>query len=411
MSLNSKWETKYKWDICLMIPVILLPFIIYIHLLFSREKNFIQFFNFTYYHGFINNEIFIWSLLNFLIPLGLLTIMYLTVINRWKYFLIPLICLYIIGFLTTLNYFTSIQNGINSKMGILILFLAVFLLVFADKTLFKTYRRRFFSLPIKSFFDPGIKNHFDVISEKLSIIRKERNNYTTQQYLKNIYNIKLRLFYEIKKYGNVKAIKSQSKFNEFIIAIILIMAIIIWFIPYYVPNGLQYLNIGGYTIKSYGFNDVSLYIWFISRKLIVLIFLTVWYLTSPHWWKFAILSPIILYGYQFWEAAQDISYIDSQGNINVFPIIVLVIFILMSLSKMMKFRAHMFDYHDELIEEIEEVIGSLINDEVSMKEFYKKYEKIKGNILYANNSNKQYLKILMNFENEIDEQLNLKNNF
>ncbi len=83
------------------------------------------------------------------------------------------------------------------------------------------------------------------------------------------------------------------------------------------------MTVGGFTIEKNGFIDLRAFTWFILHKFIVILFSPIWFITSEHWWKYAILSPLIFFSYQFWEAFQDVSQLDAIGNIKVFPLVLL----------------------------------------------------------------------------------------
>jgi hypothetical protein len=90
------------------------------------------------------------------------------------------------------------------------------------------------------------------------------------------------------------------------------------------------------------------------------------------------LSPFIIYSFQFWEAFQDVQSLDSYGNIKVFPIIFLMILILISLSKLVKYRSYLKDCYEYLTLEIEDVLKKLSNKNLELSGRQLQYEKLKN---------------------------------
>ncbi|MEJ2585244.1 MAG: hypothetical protein P8Z38_09440, partial [Robiginitalea sp.] len=77
------------------------------------------------------------------------------------------------------------------------------------------------------------------------------------------------------------------------------------------------------------------------------------------WWRWAILSPIIFYSYQFWESFQPVETVDGSGNLNVFPLVFLTILGVFLLSKVIRRIFINLDYQAFLEEELERSIGEL----------------------------------------------------
>ena len=74
---NSSWRKKYVKDVIIAIVVVLLPFLIYTHLLFDPDAKFIDLLGYTFEHGYDGNSTFMWYLLVKVIPILLLVIWFL----------------------------------------------------------------------------------------------------------------------------------------------------------------------------------------------------------------------------------------------------------------------------------------------------------------------------------------------
>ena len=133
--------------------------------------------------------------------------------------------------------------------------------------------------------------------------------------------------------------------------------------------------------------------------------MTLWFLSSQQWWKYAILSPIILYSYQFWEAMQDINTLDAAGNIKAFPAIFCVVLLLIIISKGIKYRVQILIMYEQLTEEIENLFKN--TDFKANTVLYKNIKQIKihkAEIERETNAKEQLMKLII-LRDELVKQL------
>ncbi len=132
-----------------------------------------------------------------------------------------------------------------------------------------------------------------------------------------------------------------------------------------------------------------------------------WFLTCQHWWKYAILSPIILYSYQFWEATQDVRYLDAAGNIKAFPAIFCIILILLMISKTIKYRVEILIMYEHLISEIDDLLkkGEFNSNNSSFLNI-KRLKNLKEEIAKETNTQQQLAR-LMSLREELLKQLHV----
>ena len=94
MELKYNWHRKYKLDVLIAFTIAAIPFLGYIHLLFSQDLGTISLLGFEYSHVFPSNTLFVWYLLKDIIPFTLLMIWFATISMNWKYLIVPLFILY-----------------------------------------------------------------------------------------------------------------------------------------------------------------------------------------------------------------------------------------------------------------------------------------------------------------------------
>lgn len=75
------------------------------------------------------------------------------------------------------------------------------------------------------------------------------------------------------------------------------------------------INFLGREIGNGGFNDISVYFWFLSSKIIPLYLFIFWFFTSKNWWYHVLIIPIAMYAFQLFEVIFDSDYLIDTENI------------------------------------------------------------------------------------------------
>jgi len=86
------------------------------------------------------------------------------------------------------------------------------------------------------------------------------------------------------------------------------------------------ITILGYTIDSNGFQNLSIYAWFLLGKFVPLYLLIIWFFTCKHWWYHIILIPIVMYAFQILEEVySEDNYIDTDNILWLLPVCMVLI--------------------------------------------------------------------------------------
>ncbi len=154
------------------------------------------------------------------------------------------------------------------------------------------------------------------------------------------------------------------------------------------------------------FPDLPTFVWYITTKLCVIITLSLWIITSKNWWRYAILSPIIFYIYQFWEAFQTGSTaLNENEYIKGLPIITILVGILFYLSETIKYQTRIIDTYHTICHDIE----VLLDQSKEVIDFRNKnnlrYHQIKKNKASHRNE-AEHLKRLHKFKEELTDRIN-----
>ena len=84
------------------------------------------------------------------------------------------------------------------------------------------------------------------------------------------------------------------------IALFIAISPIMFYSYKYLPQDATTLNILGITVNENNFGDVSTAIYFYLSKVVPLLLLVIWFVTSKNWWYHAILIPISMYSFQLY---------------------------------------------------------------------------------------------------------------
>ena len=110
--------------------------------------------------------------------------------------------------------------------------------------------------------------------------------------------------------------------------------------------------------------------------------MAIWFISHHSWWRYAVLSPLVLYLFQFWEALQDdFATIDAYRNYKVFPFVLLSIILLLALSRIVRRYSQSLDTYEEISWQIENQINKLGQERSGIGDYRKRFEKIRNKLI------------------------------
>jgi len=368
---------KYSKDGFIAALILVLPFFIYAHLIFSEYTSEFIIFNYSFNHGFKHNESFVWFFLNDMVPFSLLLMMFLTTRMKWKYFLVPLLVSYFLTLLYTLDIFSTLRESIWSVHALIWSAILVAGLVGFDHFIASKYRQMAIYANLLALVKRDYKLDIQLVKTKLRDLHSEKFEISLDHYFKKLFYLHLVLANNLRKINsstNRSSINSMRKVDILLVLLIIFMTFI-WYSYLIIPSGILEMNLVGFVIDNHGFNDLKTFIWFISRKLVVILFLSLWFITSDYWWKYAILAPLTIFFYQFWEAFQDVSNLDAISNIRVFPLVLLNVLVVAMISKWVKYRTDLLSVYSRICVEVEDLFNEIKSERSN--NFEKKYKELK----------------------------------
>ncbi|MER3373640.1 MAG: hypothetical protein RIM83_03300 [Allomuricauda sp.] len=89
---------------------------------------------------------------------------------------------------------------------------------------------------------------------------------------------------------------------EGLITLLIVLSPIMFYSYKYMPSDTESLDFILFKVGTNGFADARTAVWFYLIKLIPLVLLVIWFVTSKQWWYHAVLIPISMYSFQLYSA-------------------------------------------------------------------------------------------------------------
>ncbi len=365
--MNTFNKRKYIREIFIGFWVLLIPFFLYFHKAFG-DSEFIVVFGNIYYHGLLTVETFAWFVLTKVVAILLLITWFFTTNYRWRYFIYVTLLVYSYTLIMIFEFIPVLRENIVLN-ALMISIIALVLVTILDYYYFK--KRRDIEFNTKSTFVD--KEFYKKVKNRMAQMKKFEKKLSPKAYFYELYKSKQLIGSAFYKSKSIRYISPNWKnIFDILICTLLVLMAPLYFIYELIPDGAQSYPLLGFTIDAHGFRDVSIFMWYVSGKLCIIIPLCIWFITCEHWWRYAILSPIVLFSYQLWSAYQNvIKEIDNYEYFRALPTILLLVVLLIFISNKIKYKARILDIYEGLSNEIEILLKKLnVEESESIKVRY-----------------------------------------
>ena len=362
----QRWKFQFNLELLIALIILIAPFLIYIHLLFSESSNELDFFLFKWRHGFKHNQLLLWNCLSNFIPLVLILISFLTLNNRIRFFLLPLIIMFSFFLLSDIFYYQSTHFFVNID-GIIIAFLLIILLIGIDRQTLRMNTNNELKVSSKDFLKEIFTLRMAKLLELAEVTKKAGKDIPKIQYLSRLLYYNEIMKKEINKKNGSELDEDKDARDTLVIFILKILlifsAVAINFVYLLIPDGLNKIDIGGWSLGNMGFGSLDNLAWYLLKKISIVLFLIIWFISAKNWWKMAILTPLIIYSYQIIEVFFDIGDVDAGNNSKILPILFPVIIALLFLIQIVRLKSRLMDYIDQFEKELETEISNISKSE------------------------------------------------
>ncbi|WP_430908838.1 hypothetical protein [Maribacter sp. 2-571] len=292
------WKKKFQLDFFVLIMIVSFPLLPYFHVFVDSGSSSLNIFGFSYEHNYISSQNFVWQVVVKLVALGLCIIWFITNFHWWNWFLVIPLAFYIDSLVRRTFYYSDIiENN-----------LAVFSFTVASITLcFLVWIK----LRFKKYFQDGIlfKPGNLIIQKKAGIPPSsflfktkpaELDLLGTKDYLRHLYFNK-GILKKKKMEVVVRRTPPAFRYVDIIVIISIVSVPFVYYSFLVIESGITVYSFGPFLFGSNGFPDFATFYWMCVSKITIFVPMAVWFVTCQHWWKYAILSPIMTYFFQLRE--------------------------------------------------------------------------------------------------------------
>jgi hypothetical protein len=171
--------------------------------------------------------------------------------------------------------------------------------------------------------------------------------------------------------------------KDLIITAIIVALPFLFYLYLLVPEGKVW-ETPFFTIESNYYNDVNILVWTAFTKLLTLFFLSLWFVTCKHWWKYSLIISIIIEGYKLLTIVNDeIRFFDEYEFITSLPFTIPLVLFLIFISR----KINKYSLIQNLNTEIDGEISEAINKMSEVKN--QKYKSIKNQLKDLKKNKKQ----------------------
>lgn len=149
--------------------------------------------------------------------------------------------------------------------------------------------------------------------------------------------------------------KDKDLGTSFFLTVLLLSIPFITNTAYLLPEGANKIEFLIFEIESLGFSDASTFFYVFCNKTCVLLCLTIWFFLEKRWWRFAILSPILLVSNQVYNLFAETNSLDEFELYQSGPYLLGLAVILIVLAKIADNQKCILDLIEKKYVEIEQL--------------------------------------------------------
>ncbi|WP_343486388.1 hypothetical protein [Allomuricauda sp. d1] len=134
-------------------------------------------------------------------------------------------------------------------------------------------------------------------------------------------------------FNNFKIARDSGLRNTFF-CLLLVLSPIIGTISSNISFEMKSVDFHLFELGNFGFPNFATFLWYLALKLLVLTPMVVFFLSEKKWWRYALLSPILVTMYQLRTGLKpEIDVIDEHEIFEAMPLLLGILLILLFLAK------------------------------------------------------------------------------
>ncbi|MGB5370286.1 MAG: hypothetical protein WBN18_07635, partial [Flavobacteriaceae bacterium] len=227
--------------------------------------------------------------------------------------------------------------------------------------------KKYNALAVFKYNPIRLKRVYSDFKNQTNKLNEYRYKVPKRMVLQNLFHLKL--IFEKNINSKLKSQETESQIPDYAIVFLLLFLPIVAYSFKIVPDGVQIWTFGNITLTNNGFIDVGYFVWFCALKICSIIPLALWFVTSSAWWRYALLSPIIVFSYQLYSVLFETSTsLDETEYIEALPFVIVLVLVMVFLSKFIKYQSKIMDLYEGVTHEI----NQLLNHPDLQSELYRK---------------------------------------
>ena len=348
----------------LALLLMFVPIIPYSHLLFDAQLDSFYLFGENYHHGYVSNQVFVWSLTNDLANICLTIIIYKLIDKRWKIFLIPITTFYIIS---TYSIITDQDLGqiLSSYAGIIMAIICLEIMMFESQNFRFNMRKHVWIFSIRGLLSSSNKKFLQWNQQVNVFVHSNRKVLDSKNELCRIYYLsKLvedkSVFGFKRKTVRTNKLESQKEYRCF--GVILALAFLMNFIYLPFPPEQESFSVLGLEFHSFGFEDYRTFLWYLFRKIGILIILISALIKGiSSWPKYSILPTLVIHAWHYLELLLNSEYIDESRSLRLIIILIFILLFLVLIMRYVRYRDIIISKLDLLKSRFDSVLLNISN--------------------------------------------------
>lgn len=397
--------------------LILSPFLFYTYLFASDTGKGFGFLFIGFQLGYYPTmEGFLWLFNGKALMLLLLLIWFRSCKSWWKYVILAPFWITLFEFTSFLNLeFSWFDDLTHGRFFMVSSPFMAFLILVSKKPVYNAIDKiALFKLDSGSHFSGLNEVGLNRATNEMESLRRKKNSYSLHDYLINLSFLSNKLepirmvnneveigFHNLQDY--FKKSSNKKKITEILVALTILAQAFIFYVYELAPDTPSW-KVWIFTLNFQPFSEsVRSFMWLLNLKFFLIAITLIWYLTCKYWWKYAILSPLVLGILQLISLLnRNVSAIDEIEYKYSLPIVVPIIMVLIFLSQKLNYMALIEDAALSLKAEIEEIISGLTKPKVKTE--------LEGRLVEIKKrkglGNEVYLENLINYRDELRGKLN-----
>ncbi len=405
--MKSFWKRKYILEVLLATIIVLLPFCTYLHLYFDDNSNYINFFGYRYYHLFDGTRSFVWFLFIKIIPLLLLVIWFLTNPYWWRYFIFVQLIYWIDSLATDTFVFNDFIEKNLELFSVVINTIIIGLLLMIEHRFIRKNKVSQIIGPKKNWWTQKYERLYKTISKETQTLTEAKQVLPKNEYLRKLMVIKTFINNSLEQpTSQISSSRPKKKWDLLIVALLIFTSFLLDSYKF-IPENVQQYKVLWFTLHSHGFVDVHTFYWYVCIKLGIFLPMVIWFVTSRDWWRYAILSPIVLMFHQLLEGIAPREITDEISFFKALPLIIAIVCFLGWIAHVIRHKTKVLELYEGITQEIEEMLSKISSHTEMFSEKEAEFKDLKENAQGI--KEKQRIDLLKDLREELLKEYVIKN--